>query len=158
MALIRLQGCAGWSMPLLSATPEDKFSHSKAQIVSDKLSYRASEVSDILNPCSLTSWTGTLPGHVRLLSCIMSTSASKGKWQVGAQYFLLLRVLLKKNGMLFDCRNSLPSKFVKGIEQPLKVVFDTKTAEMNLAKGGEKQWNFHMNAWLIEPVWLNAAV
>ena len=30
-ALIRLRGCAGWSAPVLFATPEDRFSHVEAQ-------------------------------------------------------------------------------------------------------------------------------
>ena len=46
-----------------------------------------------------------------------------------------------KNGMLFDRHDSVPSKYLKGIEQSHKalgVVFKTKTPEMNLAEGDEK--------------------
>ena len=32
MALISLRGCAGWSVPLLVANPEDRFSRVEAQI------------------------------------------------------------------------------------------------------------------------------
>ena len=33
--LIRLHSCAGWSVPLLFANPEDRFSRTKAQIALD---------------------------------------------------------------------------------------------------------------------------
>ena len=32
-ALIRLRGCAGWSVPVLFANPEDRFSRVEAQII-----------------------------------------------------------------------------------------------------------------------------
>ena len=47
--------------------------------------------------------------------------------------------------MLFDRHDSLPSKYVKGIEQSPRVEFKTKSPEMNLAKGDEKQMNFRLN-------------
>ena len=34
-ALIRLRGCAGWSAPVLFATPEDRFSHDEAHLSSN---------------------------------------------------------------------------------------------------------------------------
>ena len=36
--LIRLSGCAGWSVPLLFANPEDRFSCEEAHMISNKSS------------------------------------------------------------------------------------------------------------------------
>ena len=33
-ALIRLRGCAGWSAPVLFVTPENRFSHTEAHMIS----------------------------------------------------------------------------------------------------------------------------
>ena len=72
--------------------------------------------------------------------------------------FSSLKGFIKKNGKLFDRYASLPSKFVKGIEQNPRVVFETKRPEMNLEKGDENQLNSRLNARLIEHLLLNAAV
>ena len=106
---------------------------------------------------------GAFPGHARLRSCIMLTSALKLKWQVPRVLsisisFYSLKGFIKKNWMLFNRHGSLPSKFVKVLNKALGIVFETKRLEINLAKGNEKQLNFCMNAWLIEPVLLSAAV
>ena len=81
-----------------------------------------------------------------------------GRCSVFSFFFSFLKGFIKKNGILFDRRDSLPSKFVKVIEQSPRAVFETKMPETNLAKGDEKQLNFSMNARLIEPVLLSAAV
>ena len=49
-----------------------------------------------------------------------------------------------KNGMLFDHHDSLPSKYIKGIEQSLGVVFKTKTPEKAM-KYSQNRANDHLN-------------
>ena len=51
---------------------------------------------------------------------ILSSSASKRKLSIFIS-FSSLKGFIKKNGMLFDRHNSLPSKLVKGIEQSPRV-------------------------------------
>ena len=96
-----------------------------------------------LRGCIVSTLCGSevvLCQHGAAPSCIVSTSASKRKWQVGAQYFQV-----KKTEMLFDQNDSQPSQFIKGIDQSPRVVFEDAPCD-------ENRLNFRLNAWRIKPV------
>ena len=59
--------------------------------------------------------------------------------------FSSLKGFIMTNGILFDSHDSLLLKYVKGNEQSPRVVLKTKTPEMILAKGDEKQMDFRLN-------------
>ena len=50
-ALIRLRGCAGWSVPLLFANTEDRFSRVEAYLVMNKRRVYEEFIAEIMGMC-----------------------------------------------------------------------------------------------------------
>ena len=81
--LIRLHRCAGWSAPLLSANPEDRFSHVEAHIKMS-ISHVKAQIkmsSSPYNRCQLLS---------NFKHCILIVKNHNYGWKIGCWFYMFL--------------------------------------------------------------------